>query len=67
MRTFKFFHAILFVALILLIVLCIYGINTDCPNTEGYVFCGDSDTWSLNFWNHPKPESTPNSPSTPKN
>jgi len=54
MKAFKVWQIFLAILGILFIVLCIYGFNTDCPNTAGYVFCGDSDDWSLQRWSQQK-------------
>lgn len=43
MKTFKIRHVVLSIICILFVALCVYGLNTDCPNTVGYVFCGDSN------------------------
>lgn len=32
---------------VLFILLCIYGLATDCPNTAGYVYCGKQDRWEF--------------------
>jgi hypothetical protein len=54
MKAFKLWQIFLGVIGILFIILCIYGLNTDCPNTAGYVFCGNSDDWSLQRWSQQK-------------
>lgn len=40
MKTFKLLNVISFVFILLLVLVCIYGFATDCPNTAGYVYCG---------------------------
>ncbi len=40
MKTFKLLNVISFVFIVLLVLVCIYGFATDCPNTAGYVYCG---------------------------
>lgn len=32
---------IVIIAIVATIGLAIYGMRTDCPNTEGYVYCGN--------------------------
>ncbi len=54
MKTFKIWQVFLAVIGILFVALVIYGFNTDCPNTAGYVFCGTSDDWSLQRWSQQK-------------
>ncbi len=44
MKTFKLLNAISFVFVLLLLVVCIYGFATDCPDTAGYVYCGAPET-----------------------
>jgi len=43
MKMFKLLDVILFVLLVILVIACVYGVVTDCPNTEGYVYCGKGD------------------------
>jgi hypothetical protein len=43
MKMFKLLDVILFVLLVLLVIACVYGVVTDCPNTEGYVYCGKGE------------------------
>jgi hypothetical protein len=47
MKTLKIWHFLLSVVCILFIAMVIYGFNTDCPNTAGYVFCGNTNGGSL--------------------
>ena len=41
MKTFTVTKATAVVIVTLFILLCIYGLATDCPNTAGYVYCGE--------------------------
>ncbi|GGY71899.1 hypothetical protein GCM10011613_16000 [Cellvibrio zantedeschiae] len=54
MKTFKLWHLLVSIFCVLFIMLVVYGIKTDCPNTAGYVYCGDSDGWSLHHWGQQK-------------
>lgn len=54
MKAFKVWQILVSVVCILFIMLFIYGLRTDCPNTAGYVFCGDSEDWSLQRWSQQK-------------
>lgn len=35
------------ILLVLFVLLCIYGLATDCPNTAGYVYCSKQDRWEF--------------------
>ncbi len=52
MKTLKVLNVISFIFVMLVVLICIYGFATDCPNTAGYVYCGSADEWSLQFWNN---------------
>jgi len=50
MKALKVWHFFTLVACVLFVLLCIYGLSTDCPNTAGYIYCSGSDGWSLHPW-----------------
>lgn len=47
MKTSRSVNVVITVLIVLAVLLAIYGLRTDCPNTAGYVFCSDSDGWQL--------------------
>ncbi len=47
MKTFKIWQVLAVLTLVILVMLGVYGLRNDCPNTAGYVFCGASDHGSL--------------------
>lgn len=50
MKTFKVWQVLVSIVCLALIALVLYGVNTDCPNTAGYVYCGEGKDWSLQKW-----------------
>jgi hypothetical protein len=54
MKTIKLWQILVSILCIAFLVLVVYGIKTDCPNTSGYVYCGAGDGWSLQKWSQQK-------------
>jgi uncharacterized membrane protein YdjX (TVP38/TMEM64 family) len=50
MKTFSLFNFICSVFLVSVVTFFIYGFSTDCPNTAGYVYCGNPESWSFPNW-----------------
>jgi len=54
MKTVKLWQVFVAILCLAFIVLVVYGINTDCPKTVGYVYCGSDNGWSLQKWSQEK-------------
>jgi hypothetical protein len=47
MKFFKRFNTATVIFMALFILLCLYGLATDCPDTAGYVYCSAPERWEL--------------------
>jgi hypothetical protein len=50
MKKVNLLNFIFYISMLFIVALCLYGFATDCPNTAGYVNCGDPESWSFPNW-----------------
>lgn len=47
MKFFKNLNTTASIFVVLFILLCTYGVVTDCPDTAGYVYCSEPERWDI--------------------